>query len=93
MKSMFMQMVIQYMRNRRYAKCTIELYCRWIVSYIRFNKSPHPAEMGNKEVELFLSYLVNTKDVAPAPQASAPNALAFLYIVFTNTASNYPSLA
>ncbi|MBU2977508.1 integron integrase [Alteromonas sp. C1M14] len=79
MRSMFMQMVVQHMRNRRYAKRTIELYCRWIVSYIRFNKNTHPAEMGDKEVELFLSYLVNKKDVAPATQASALNALAFLY--------------
>ena len=35
--------------------------------------------MGDKDVELFLSYLVNKKNVAPATQASALNALAFLY--------------
>lgn len=79
MKSMFMEMVVQQMRNRRYAKRTIELYRGWIVSYIRFHKNKHPAEMGDSEVAFFLSYLVNEKNVAPATQASALNALAFLY--------------
>ncbi|AEF04625.1 integron integrase [Alteromonas naphthalenivorans] len=79
MKSMFMQMVVQHMRNRRYAKRSIQLYSGWIVSYIRFHNTRHPAEMGDKEVELFLSHLVNKKNVAPATQASALNALAFLY--------------
>ena len=79
MKSMFMQMVVEHMRNRRYAKRTIELYTTWIVSFIRFNNNRHPSEMADKEVELFLSHLVNAKNVAPATQASALNALAFLY--------------
>lgn len=79
MKSMFMEMVVQQMRNRRYAKRTIELYSGWIISYIRFHKNKHPAEMGDSEVAGFLSYLVNEKNVAPATQASALNALAFLY--------------
>ena len=35
--------------------------------------------MGDNEVEVFLSHLVNTKNVAPATQASALNELAFLY--------------
>ncbi len=79
MKSMFMQMVIEHMHNRRYAKRSIELYSKWIISFIRFNNNRHPSEMGDKEVEVFLSHLVNAKNVAPATQASALNALAFLY--------------
>lgn len=78
-KSMFMQMVVDHMRQRRYAKRTIEHYCRWIVSFIRFNKNKHPAELGDGEVELFLSHLVTVKNVAPATQTSALNALVFLY--------------
>ena len=64
-----MQMVVQHMRNHRYAKRSIQLYSGWIVSYIRFHNTRHPAEMGDKEVELFLSHLVNKKNVAPATQA------------------------
>ncbi len=74
-----MQMVIEHMHNRRYAKRSIELYSKWIISFIRFNNNRHPSEMGDKEVEVFLSHLVNAKNVAPATQASALNALAFLY--------------
>ena len=79
MKSMFMQMVIEHMHNRRYAKRSIELYSKWIISFIRFNNNRHPSEMGDKEVEVFLSHLVNAKNVAQATQASALNALAFLH--------------
>lgn len=79
MKSMFMQMVVEHMRNRRYAKRSIELYSKWIISFIRFNNNKHPSEMGDKEVEVFLSHLVNAKNVAQATQASALNELAFLY--------------
>lgn len=79
MRSMFLQMVVEHMRNRRYAKRTIELYSSWIVSFIRFNDNAHPADLGDEEVEAFLSYLVAAKNVAPATQASALNALAFLY--------------
>ncbi len=35
--------------------------------------------MGDKEVEAFLSYLANQKDVAANTQAQALNALVFLY--------------
>ena len=35
--------------------------------------------MGDKEVEVFLSHLVNARNVAQATQASALNELAFLY--------------
>ena len=69
MKSMFMQMVVEHMRNRRYAKRTIELYSKWIISFIRFHNSRHPSQMGDIEVEAFLSHLVNAKNVAPATQA------------------------
>ncbi len=74
-----MQMVIEHMQNRRYAKRSIELYSKWIISFIRFNNNKHPSEMGDKEVEVFLSHLVNAKNVAQATQASALNELAFLY--------------
>jgi integron integrase len=64
---------------KRYAKRTIESYLYWIKSYIIFNKKKHPKDCYNKEVEAFLSYLSNTKNVAPKTQALALNALSFLY--------------
>ncbi|PHN95825.1 integrase, partial [Tenacibaculum discolor] len=40
---MFMQMVIEHMHNRRYAKRSIELYSKWVISFIRFNDNKHPS--------------------------------------------------
>ena len=69
----------EQMRMKRYAKRSIESYIYWIKSYIIFNKKKHPKDCYNKEVEAFLSYLSNTKNVAPKTQALTLNALSFLY--------------
>ncbi|NTS78813.1 integron integrase [Catenovulum sp. SM1970] len=77
--SPFMQSIINHMFNLRYAKRTIESYLYWIKSYIRFNQYQHPNLMGDEQVELFLSHLVNERNVSASTQASALNALVFLY--------------
>jgi integron integrase len=79
MKSEFLIHISKQMQMKRYAKRTIESYLYWIKSYIIFNKKKHPKDCYNKEVEAFLSYLSNTKNVAPKTQALALNALSFLY--------------
>jgi len=79
MKSEFLTYIDEQMRMKRYAKRSIESYIYWIKSYIIFNKKKHPKDCYNKEVEAFLSYLSNTKNVAPKTQALTLNALSFLY--------------
>lgn len=79
MKSEFLRYITAYMQERRYAKRTIETYCHWIVAYIRFFKNQHPSALGDAEVQQFLSFLVNQKNVAAKTQATALNALSFLY--------------
>lgn len=79
MKSEFLTHISEQMQMKRYAKRTIESYLYWIKSYIIFNKKKHPKDCYNKEVEAFLSYLSNTKNVAPKTQALALNAISFLY--------------
>ncbi len=79
MKSEFLTHVYEKMLMKRYAKRTIDSYLYWIKAYIIFNKKQHPKHCYNKEVEAFLSYLSNTKNVAPKTQALALNALSFLY--------------
>jgi hypothetical protein len=71
MKSEFLIHISKQMQMKRYAKRTIESYLYWIKSYIIFNKKKHPKDCYNKEVEAFLSYLSNTKNVAPKTQALA----------------------
>lgn len=78
-KSMFLKHFEEVMYERRYAKRSIQTYSYWIAYFIRFNDMAHPVELGDKEVELFLSYLVNNQKVAALTQATALNALVFLY--------------
>ncbi|MGL1958647.1 MAG: integron integrase [Colwellia sp.] len=79
MKSHFLKHIYQQMLLKRYAKRTIESYTYWIKAYINFNKKTHPEQCHDKEVEAFLSFLTNTKNVAPKTQGLALNALVFLY--------------
>ncbi|MGB0936546.1 MAG: integron integrase [Colwellia sp.] len=79
MKSPFLKHVQEQMLTKRYAKRTAESYIYWIKSFILFNNKEHPNNCHDAEVEKFLTYLTNTKNVAPRTQALALNALSFLY--------------
>ncbi len=79
MTSPFLQFVEERMRVQRYAKRTIETYLHWIKFYILFHHKQHPSGLGEPEVEQFLSYLANSRHVAVKTQATALNALVFLY--------------
>lgn len=79
MKSLFLQSIKELMYRKRYAKKTIEAYLHWIAAFIRFHNMKHPAEMGDTDVEAYLSHLANVRDVSPKTQALALNALVFLY--------------
>ncbi len=75
----FLTYIAEFMYQRHYAKKTIENYIHWIYRYICFHQKRHPAQMGDNEVEQFLNHLVIKLDSAPSTQASALNALVFLY--------------
>lgn len=79
MESQFLTHISEQMLMKRYAKRTISSYLYWIKAFILFNKKSHPNECHNNEVEAFLSYLTNQKNVAPKTQGLALNALVFLY--------------
>lgn len=79
MASPFLDFVRERMMLQRYAKRTIETYLYWIKFFILFHKKQHPADLGDIDVERFLSYLANDRHVAVKTQATALNALAFLY--------------
>jgi integrase len=80
-KSPFMQHIIETMREKRYAKRTIEAYIYWMKFYINFHNKQHPAQLNDSDVEAFLNFLVNKRKVAAQIQAGALNALSFLYKV------------
>ena len=78
-KSQFLEKVRHLMRVQHYAIRTEEAYTDWIRRFILFHKKRHPADMGEQEVAEFLTYLAVNRNVAPATQAQALNALIFLY--------------
>lgn len=77
--SPFIDSIIRFMSVRRYSPRTIEAYLYWIKYYIHFHQKRHPEQMGNLEVEQFLTFLAMERRVSVATQRLALNALAFLY--------------
>ncbi len=74
-----MEQVMQVLRYHHYAKATQKSYCSWIRHYIGFHKNRHPVEMGKPEIEAFLSYLAETREVSASTQKQALNAIVFFY--------------
>jgi integron integrase len=71
--------VRERIRYRHYAPSTEKAYCHWIRSFIRFHGVRHPAEMGQVEVEAYLSHLANERQVSASTHKQALSALLFLY--------------
>lgn len=73
--------VRQIMRTRRYSIHTERAYIDWITRFIGFHKMKSRDELypGEAKIEAFLTDLALEKNVAPATQNQAMNALVFLY--------------
>ncbi len=52
---------------------------QWVKRYILFHNKQHPRELGEKEINRFLSYLAIEKQVAASTQNQALCAIVFLY--------------
>lgn len=75
-----MDQVREVLRYYNYAYKTEQVYCQWILRYVRFyGGNTHPAKMHAAEIERFLSHLVSQGNVSAATQKQALNALVFLY--------------
>ena len=77
--SPFLRSVHDYMLVRRYSLRTIRAYLYWIKYFILYHNKRHPRELGGEEVIQFLTFLAVRRQVAAATQATALNAVAFLY--------------
>jgi integron integrase len=73
--------VHDFMRSRHYSIRTEKTYCEWIKKFaLHYDmKSMDDFKDGAKKVETYLTYLAVEKNVAPATQNQAMNALVFLY--------------
>ena len=66
-------------RVRHLARRTEKTYLHWIRRYILFHRKRHPAEMGEAEVNAFLTDLAVRGGVSASTQTQALCALLFLY--------------
>ncbi|NVK57296.1 MAG: integron integrase [Alteromonadaceae bacterium] len=79
MKSAFLNSVHDFMMVKRYAKRTIKSYLLWIADYIRFHNYTHPKKMADAQVQQYLTHIAVKRNYSASTQASALNALVFLY--------------
>jgi integron integrase len=66
-------------RSRHYSLRTEEAYVGWVRRFILFHRKRHPAEMGEKEINDFLSDLAVQGHVSASTQNQALAAILFLY--------------
>jgi integron integrase len=66
-------------RAKHYSHRTEEAYIQWIKRFILFHNKRHPAEMGETEINQFLTHLAVKENVAASTQNQALSAILFLY--------------
>lgn len=71
--------VRERIRYLHYSLRTEKTYVYWVRLFVRWHKIRHPSEMGKPEVEAFLMWLANKREVSPSTHRQALSALLFLY--------------
>ena len=66
-------------RVKHYSYRTEQTYIYWIKKFILFNNKRHPDDMGEQEINHFLTYLAVNKKVSASTQNQALCAILFLY--------------
>lgn len=77
--SPFIESIRVVLRTKQYSLKTEKSYLYWVRYFIRFHHLKHPKEMGNQEVEAFLSHLAVARGVSAATQNQALCAIVFMY--------------
>jgi len=67
------------LRTRHYSYRTEEAYVAWVKRFVRFHGMRHPRELGEPDVNAFLTHLAVADRVAASTQGQALAALLFLY--------------
>ncbi len=69
------------MRLKHYSIHTERSYCDWIKKFVIFHKMTSRKDLtnGEEKIERYLTYLAVERNIAPATQNQAMNALVFLY--------------
>ncbi|MDB5348112.1 MAG: integron integrase [Schlesneria sp.] len=66
-------------RLKRLSYRTEQAYVSWAKRFILFHNKRHPKEMGEQEIEAFLTHLARNRGVAASTQNQALNAIVFMY--------------
>ena len=74
-----MDQVRYKIRTHHYSHRTKKTYVSWIKQFIFYHGLRHPKEMGEKEIQDFLTFLAVEKKVSASTQNQALSALIFLY--------------
>jgi integron integrase len=64
---------------KHYSYRTEQTYVDWIRRYILFHNKRHPREMGETEVQAFITYLATERNLSASSQNQALSAIMFLY--------------
>ncbi len=67
------------MRARHYSIRTENSYVHWVYDYILFHNKSHPRELGESDINRYLTHLAVDRKVASATQNQALCAIVFLY--------------
>lgn len=78
-KPKLLDVIRSRIRLKHMSKKTEEAYVYWIKRFILYFDKRHPREMGEHEVERFLTHLAVDEHVAASTQNLALNAIVFLY--------------
>jgi len=78
-KPKLLDQVRNAIQTKHYSVRTEESYVNWIKRYIIYHNKRHPKEMGEKEINVFLTHLAVNKKVAASTQNQALCAIIFLY--------------
>jgi integron integrase len=77
--SPFLNEVRKIIRTKRLSYSSEQSYLYYILDYIHFNNKVHPKDLGETEVQNYLSHLAIDNQVAASTQNVALSALLFLY--------------
>lgn len=78
-KSPFIESIRAVLRSKHYSLKTEKSYLHWIRRFIYFCDKRHPKDMGELDVERFLSHLAVELKVSPTTQNQALCSLIFMY--------------
>lgn len=70
--------VRERVRYLHYSPRTEDVYVYWIRLFIKSHNLRHPRELGAPEIEAFLSWMANVRQVAPSTHKQTLAALLFL---------------